>query len=320
MDYLKELGALALASRMKRLVGILGNDVKGIYRAENIEFGTLLMPITHLLNAKGQLQINQIVDYLGISQPAVTQLCKRLKKEGFIYIECVHGDQRKRCVRLTSKGIRDIQKLLPIWHEIDVAVNDMMSHEEANLIAAIDSFEMQYQKQSLQERVLEQLHRKRQAKVTIVNFRDTYKNHFKNLNLEWIERYFVVEASDKEVLFNPRQTIIKKGGFIYFAKMGNNVVGTYAMIKQDIQTYELAKMAVSEPFQRQGIGTRLLDHAIQTARRLKLQRLVIYSNTKLVHAINMYFKKGFRVIPFEDEHNKRANIKMEMNLSSTALC
>ncbi len=122
MDYLKELGALALASRMKRLVGILGNDVKGIYRAEDIEFGALLMPITHLLNAKGHLQIHQIVDYLGISQPAVTQLCKRLKKDGFVRIEGVQGDQRRRNVSLTPKGAGMVRTLLPIWHEIDVAV------------------------------------------------------------------------------------------------------------------------------------------------------------------------------------------------------
>jgi DNA-binding MarR family transcriptional regulator/N-acetylglutamate synthase-like GNAT family acetyltransferase len=320
MDYLKELGALALASRMKRLVGVLGNDVRGIYHAEDIEFGALLMPITHLLNAKGQLQINQIVDYLGISQPAVTQLCKRLKKEGFIFIECVHGDQRKRHARLTPKGIRVIQTLLPIWHEIDIAINDMMSHAETNLVAAIDHFEMQYEKQSLQERVLKRLGRKRQSKVVIVKYHDTYKDHFKKLNLAWIEKYFVVEASDTKVLSNPKQAIIKNGGFVYFAKVGRTVVGTYAMIKQNTQTYELAKMAVSEPFQRQGIGTRLLDHAIETAKMLKLNRLVIYSNTRLVHAINLYFKKGFRVIPSEEYHNERANIKMEMILSSLEPC
>jgi GNAT superfamily N-acetyltransferase/DNA-binding PadR family transcriptional regulator len=320
MDYLKELGALALASRMKRLVGVLGNDVRGIYHAEDIEFGALLMPITHLLNAKGQLQINQIVDYLGISQPAVTQLCKRLKKEDFIFIECVHGDQRKRHARLTPKGIRVIQTLLPIWHEIDIAINDMMSHAETNLVAAIDHFEMQYEKQSLQERVLKRLGRKRQSKVVIVKYHDTYKDHFKKLNLAWIEKYFVVEASDTKVLSNPKQAIIKNGGFVYFAKVGRTVVGTYAMIKQNTQTYELAKMAVSEPFQRQGIGTRLLDHAIETAKMLKLNRLVIYSNTRLVHAINLYFKKGFRVIPSEEYHNERANIKMEMILSSLEPC
>jgi len=317
MDYLRELGALALASRMKRLVGILGNDVKGIYHAEDIEFGSLLMPITHLLNAKGQLQINQIVDYLGISQPAVTQLCKRLKNEGLIYIECVHGDQRKRHVSLTPKGIRVIQILLPVWHEIDVAVNDMMSQAGINLVAGIDRFEMQYEKQSLQERVLDRLDRKRRSKVAIVNYRDTYKDHFKNLNLAWIEKYFVVEASDRKVFSNPRQAIIKKGGFICFAKVGRTIVGTYAMIKKDTRTYEVAKMAVSEPFQRQGIGTRLLDHAIERARRLKLHRLVLYSNTKLAPAINLYFKKGFRVVPSEEYHNDRANIKMEMILSST---
>ena len=320
MDYLKELGALALASRMKRLVGILGNDVKGIYHAEDIQFGTLLMPITHLLNTKGQLQINQIVDYLGISQPAVTQLCKRLKKEGIIRVADVQDDQRIRCISLTPKGRKLVKILLPVWHEIDVAIKDMMSHSETNLVAAIDHFETQYQKQSLQERVLNQLQRKRQSKVTIVSYSDTYKDHFKKLNLAWIEKYFIVEASDKKVLSNPKQAIIKKGGFVYFAKLGQSVVGTYAMIKKNTKTYEMAKMAVSEPFQRQGIGTKLLDHAVETARKLNLNKLVIYSNTKLVHAINLYFKKGFRVIPFEDVHNKRANIKMEMILSSTEPC
>ncbi len=316
MDYLKDLGALALASRMKRLVEILGRDVRGIYRAEDIEFGALLMPITHLLNAKGQLQIHQIVDYLGISQPAVTQLCKRLKKDGLIRIEGVKGDQRKRNVCLCSKGAGVVRTLLPIWHEIDVVVNDMVSSEETNLVAALDHFEAQYEKQSLQQRVLERLSREGRSKVAIVNYRDTYKDHFKNLNLAWIERDFVVEPSDKKALSNPRQAIIKKGGFVYFAKVGRTVVGTYAIIKIDARTYEVAKMAVSESFQRQGIGTRLLDHAIEKARALKLHRLVLYSNTKLAPAINMYFKRGFRVIPSEEYHNERANIKMELILSS----
>ena len=317
MDYLKELGALALASRMKRLVGVLGNDVRGVYRAEGVEFGALLMPITHLLNAKGQLQINQIVDCLGISQPAVTQLCQRLNKKGLIRIEGVRGDQRKRAVSLTRKGDSLVQTLLPIWQEIDVAVSAMMSGAETNLLGALEHFERQHEEQSLQQRVLDQLQRKRRPKVSIVGYREIYRGSFKNLNLAWIERYFVVEASDKRVLSNPRQAIVKNGGFIYFAKVGRTVVGTYAMIKVDAKTYELAKMAVSEPYQRQGIGTRLLDHAIEKASALKLHRLVLYSNTRLGPAINLYFRKGFRVISMEDYHNERANIKMELILSST---
>ena len=316
MDYLRELGALALASRMKRLVGVLGNDVRGIYRAEGIEFGALLMPITHLLNAEGQLQINQIVDYLGISQPAVTQLCQRLKKKGLIHIEGVRGDQRKRNVSLTRKGDDLVQTLLPIWHEIDVAVSAMMSGAETNLVGALEHFERQHEEHALQQRVLDQLQRKRRSKVSIVGYREIYRGSFKNLNLAWIERYFVVETSDRKVLSNPRQAIVKKGGSIYFAKVGRTVVGTYAMIKVDAKTYELAKMAVSEPYQRQGIGTRLLDHAIEKASALKLHRLVLYSNTRLAPAINLYFKKGFRVIPMDDYHNERANIKMELILSS----
>ncbi len=213
-----------------------------------------------------------------------------------------------------------VQTLLPIWHEIDAAVIDMMSYEETSLIAALDHFERKCEQQSLQQRVLDRLDRKRRSKVAIVSYRDTYKDHFRNLNLAWIERHFVVEPSDKKALSNPRKAIIKKGGFVYFAKVGRKIVGTYAMIRVDAQTCEVAKMAVSEPFQRQGIGTTLLDHAIETARTLKLHRLVLYSNTRLAPAINLYFKKGFRVIPSEEYHNERANIKMEMILSSMGPC
>jgi len=156
---------------------------------------------------------------------------------------------------------------------------------------------------------------KENAELEIIEYSDTYKEHFKRLNYEWIEKYFVVLQSDEYVLSNPMESIIDKGGFIYFAKLDNEIVGTFAMLKVDKYTYEIAKMAVTEKYQNLGIGKTLMEYAIKKAKDMRLERLILYSNTDLKVAISMYSNFGFQAIPKTDFHNDRANIKMEMILN-----
>ncbi len=148
-------------------------------------------------------------------------------------------------------------------------------------------------------------------KIEIIEYSEQFKDYFKILNLEWIEKSFIVEPTDEYVLSNPVESIIDKGGFIYFAKYNNEIVGTFALINIDNNTFEIAKMAVTEKYQNRGIGKMLMDVAIKKAKDLNLNRIILYSNTNLATAVNMYFKYGFRVIPKSDFHNNRANIKME---------
>jgi len=132
--------------------------------------------------------------------------------------------------------------------------------------------------------------------IEIIEFTENLKDYFKKLNFEWLEKFFVVLPLDEYVLTNPIESIIDKGGYI------------------DDKTYEIAKMAVTEKYQHQGIGKNLMDFAIQKAKGLNAELVILYSNTDLKIAVNMYAKYGFQVIPKTDFHNERANIKMEMKL------
>jgi len=113
-------------------------------------------------------------------------------------------------------------------------------------------------------------------------------------------------------LSNPRSAILDKGGMIYFAKCGSKIVGTCALQKVDDKTYELTKMAVNEEYQNQGIGKVLMEKAIQIAKEMNLDKLVLYSNTHLITAVNMYSKYGFRIVQKDEHPTIRANIKMEL--------
>jgi N-acetylglutamate synthase-like GNAT family acetyltransferase len=150
--------------------------------------------------------------------------------------------------------------------------------------------------------------------IEIIDFSDDLKGYFKKLNVEWLEKYFAVLPSDEFILTNPVEAIIEKGGYINFAKVDDEIVGTVAMIKIDEYTYEIAKMAVTEKYQNLGIGKKLMEYVFKKARDMKIDRLILYSNTDLKAAVSMYSKFGFRIIPKTDFHNERANVKMEMIL------
>jgi len=151
--------------------------------------------------------------------------------------------------------------------------------------------------------------------IEIIDFSDELAQPIKTLNYEWLEKYFQVEESDVLSLSDPKKYIIDKGGFIYYAKLNGEIVGTASLLKMNETSYELGKMAVTSKAQGYGIGKLLLEHCLASARLKQISTLILYSNTKLTSAINLYRKYGFEEIELERGHyNKRGNIKMELHL------
>jgi ribosomal protein S18 acetylase RimI-like enzyme len=74
-------------------------------------------------------------------------------------------------------------------------------------------------------------------------------------------------------------------------------------------------MAVSENHQGKNIGNQMLEFCLSKARQLKMQKVILFSNTILQPAIHLYRKYGFREVPLENSEYKRSNIKMEIDLN-----
>lgn len=152
-------------------------------------------------------------------------------------------------------------------------------------------------------------------KVAILPFEPKYAKDFARLNVEWLEKYFVVEPHDAELLEACEETIIGQGGYIFFAKVESEVAGTFSLIKIEEGIYELGKMAVSPEYQGFKIGQQLMRFCIDFSREQSWSKLILYSSTILENAIYIYKKFGF--IEIESEANppyQRSNIKMELVL------
>jgi N-acetylglutamate synthase-like GNAT family acetyltransferase len=152
--------------------------------------------------------------------------------------------------------------------------------------------------------------------VEISPFDKTYSKDFYILNIEWLKTYFYVEPYDEKVLSNPNKYIIEKGGFIFFAKCDNQIVGTVALMPiQKEGTFELTKMAVSPKHRGQKIGQKLMQQCLDFAKAQEFKRLLLYSSRKLNNAIYIYRKYGFIEVPVEPNcPYERCDIKMEYPL------
>jgi ribosomal protein S18 acetylase RimI-like enzyme len=157
------------------------------------------------------------------------------------------------------------------------------------------------------------------ADVTVVPYRDEFREAFEQLNRDWIETHFVLEEPDREVFNDPRGKVLAPGGQIFFVLQDGQVQGTCAVVRHAKDEYEIAKMAVAPAARGRGFGDLLMEAAIGFATSVDARLLIIVSNTVLEPAIRLYEKHGFVRVPLTPgERYRRANIRLERVLRSTA--
>jgi ribosomal protein S18 acetylase RimI-like enzyme len=150
--------------------------------------------------------------------------------------------------------------------------------------------------------------------VQIVDYTPAYAPAFRALNEGWIQTYFTLEATDREMLGDPERFILQRGGAIFVALRTGEPVGVCALAPHGDDVLELAKMAVAPSAQGLGIGEKLARAALERARALGARRVFLESNTRLGPAIALYRKLGFREVPMEASPYQRVDIQMVLVL------
>ncbi|MEO9964750.1 MAG: bifunctional helix-turn-helix transcriptional regulator/GNAT family N-acetyltransferase [Reichenbachiella sp.] len=294
MDTVKQLGELALGSRLKRLSEEIMKDGKKIYTDNKIDFEPKWFPVYHAISQSKQMTVTEIAEAVGFKHPSVSQLVKELEKNGLIESTLSSTDARKRNLVLSKKGRDLLPGIESIWSDISNALNEMISKHTHNILCAIEQCEDDFEQTPMYERV--QSHRKARlmGQIEIIDYQPQFAKDFMRLNVEWIEKYFKLEDEDKKTLEDPDKYIIEPGGAIKLARYKDEIVGTCALIKLSDQVFELAKMAVTEKCQGLQIGKKLGLSVLEKAKSLHAEKVILESNKKLTPAINLYKSLGFK--------------------------
>ena len=150
--------------------------------------------------------------------------------------------------------------------------------------------------------------------ITIIEYTDQYHDDFRELNLEWLDKYNLTEEADLMVLNDPKGTILDNGGYIWLAIAGNKAIGSSAFIKEHEGEYELAKMAVTAEYRGKGISKMLIETCLDKAKEIGAKKLLLFSNHQLQTALKLYEKYGFYHVAVENSPFETADVKMELVL------
>ena len=293
MDLLRQLGPLALASRLRRLAEWLYKDGARIYRERWADFEPRWFPLFYLLKKSGPVSVTAAARTLGFSHPAINQIAGEMARRGFLESMRDKKDERKRLLRLTKKGKTAMLSLEPLWVDIEAAASELLMEAGGDFLAAVGRLEDALNQAGVYERVMRRLKTRQLERVEITDYKPQLKRYFKSLNLEWLQEYFAVEDEDLRLLSDPHGKIIKAGGFVLFARLDGKIVGTAALLKHDKRIYELTKMAVTREAQGRQVGRRLALAAIERAKNAGAERLVLLTSPRLTAACNLYRSLGF---------------------------
>lgn len=150
--------------------------------------------------------------------------------------------------------------------------------------------------------------------IRIIDYNPSLQADFESINKAWIIEHFTLEPIDVAVLEKPQENIIDHGGVIIFAELEGEIVGTVALKYHENGVYEMTKMGVVPAAQGKKVGWNLAKAILEKAKDLKAEKVVLYSSRKLVPAINMYRKLGFKEVVPEAGKYSRCDIKMEVDI------
>jgi N-acetylglutamate synthase-like GNAT family acetyltransferase/DNA-binding MarR family transcriptional regulator len=315
MDVIKQLGEVALGSRLKRLSDRWAKEAKGFYEANGLDFEPRWFPLFYTLSQEqAPLSIGELSERVGQSHPAVIQFAKELEKEGWIVSEKCGHDARRRLVSLSPKAQAAMPRFHLVWQIVSEEVLKIIKQQKNNILFAIEELEEILDRENYAKNLANNLKIKQLDMIEIFDYTPQYQQYFTDINLEWIEKYFKVEPMDEAMLNKAQEYILDKGGRIYFARYEGEIVGTVALKKMSDDEFELSKMGVRPQAQGKQIGKKLVLHAIEEARKMGVKQLFLETNSVLTPAIELYKKCGFHKVQMRPSPYERSDVQMIMEL------
>ncbi|MEO1101334.1 MAG: GNAT family N-acetyltransferase [Pseudomonadota bacterium] len=290
-DVLEDLGYLALGSRLKRLAERLQSDAAVLHSAHGFPIQPSQFPLIAALDRYGDLTVNDAVEALGVSQPAVTRAMSSLIEMGVVETRQSDEDRRSKTLSLSKSGqavVRDMK--VRFWPAVESAARDLCEGLGTDFVEQIGGLERAMEEKSLQHRVLASM----RDDLSIVPYSNDLAQAFYDITAAWVETMFSLEQEDIDIISDPQKTVIDPGGEIIFVRSEEaGIIGTCALMKIEEGCFELTKMGVLEAARGRKAGEFLLEAILDRAKAMDIKTLFLLTNKKCGPAIHLYEKLGF---------------------------
>ena len=314
-DIIDQLGFLAGGSRFRRIYEKMQIGGDKAYKEAGFPFKSSWFPVYYVLSKSRQPQtVMEITNQIAFSHITVKNIIRELDKEHLIEIVPNPGDKRSKLIELSEKGRALLDQLTPIWLAFTQAVRNVLTTGHPDIINILKRIDRELAVSPLNERVVAQS----EEQIAVLDYKPELKAQFYELVGHWLNGYMKgqLEEEDKFVLYNPDVAYLQKGGFVFFARYREELVGCVALKRLDENTFEFAKLFTDTKYRNLGVATRLIERCISRCKENEATELWLQTTFDLKDAHRLYYKLGFedREAPPQMNVLKRTNKIMCLSL------
>ena len=157
MDYIRELGALALDHRFRRMTEALLRTADELYVARGLPFRARWTSTYQLLFSEGPLGITDLADRLRLTHPAIIGITDAMREEGLVSEARDRHDGRRRMIALTTRARALEGELRALWKALADVQEERFAAAGVDILAVLSAVEDEMTKRPLTLEVVERL-------------------------------------------------------------------------------------------------------------------------------------------------------------------
>jgi ribosomal protein S18 acetylase RimI-like enzyme len=133
------------------------------------------------------------------------------------------------------------------------------------------------------------------SQVVIVDYKPGLHKHLDDLTSSWLtgEINGQLEEEDETILQTPDEEHFSKGGFLFFAKLKDKIVGFVALKRMDDDTFEFTRLYVNPDYRNLKIDKKLIERCICRCKENEATELWHQTNLNHHLAHHIYYSLGF---------------------------
>lgn len=153
-DLIREMGYLALATRLKRISDKMTHSTRLMYRNLNIDIEPNWYLVLIIVKQNPNVSVMSIAKNLGFTHQSVITITNKMVKKDYLQVSKDVKDKRKTIFNLTQKANKILPKIEQIWDCGKEVIYELLN-ENISIIEHLEVLESNLEKASFGERILE---------------------------------------------------------------------------------------------------------------------------------------------------------------------
>lgn len=286
------LGYLAGVTRFRRISEKLYLDGDKIYKEAGIQFKASWFPVYYVLAlAESPMTVLQIAEQIDFSHVTVKNVLRELETAELVSIEINPADKRSKLVSLSLKGQKLIYRLKPLWISFSTALKKVFQAGHPDFMNILNRIDRLIEENPINLVVAQQ----DTQSVVVVDYSPGLNKHFHELAGPWLTEEMNGKLKEEGgiSLQNPEEKHFIEGGFLFYAKHKDQIVGFVALTRLDDHAFEFSNLYTHPNYQDLGIDTLLIERCISRCMENEVGELWLQTTISKTDAHMTYNALGF---------------------------